>query len=320
MLRRWTVRVMCVAVLAGACPVAVAEDVDVCPGNIGSGSLSAPSTAWAGNAAWLNPTGYDFATNRHSLDLTTYNGGSPVALQGFIDVSSAPLAESGEYTKYYAQWVIRDVNDRWLQVTYGTDWLGDWHGCDAQPADRIRLENYDGATWDSATAPSGTDYDCMPEEYYLTEGGTHDMGGGGPVYPTDRKYYMQLIYDPSANSINLEVYGKGNAGAQAPPNSNNCVDYKQWYCINDDPDYSCGPIVFDPQDFDFAQVEIYANLSSSDKVDPGDSVAYSWQCANLGDPLTSGQTPVPEPMTLGLLALGGVGALVGRRRRRALTA
>jgi len=295
--------------------MATAGEVNVCPGNIGSDSLTAPSSAWAASLSWLNPTGYDFGSNRHGLDLTTYNGGNPVALQGFIDLSTAPVAEAGEYTKYYAQWVIRDNLDRWVQVTFGTDWLGSWHGILPQPADRIRLENYATATWDTRTAPSGTTY-CMPEEYYFTEGGTHDMAGGGPVYPTDREYYMQLVYDPDDNSLNLEVYGKGNAGDQSPPNSNNCVDYKQWYSLNDDPDFSCGPIVFDPQDFDFSQVEIYAKLQSSDMVDPSDTVTYSWQCANLGGPLTFSQTPVPEPATMASLAAGGIGMLLRRRRSK----
>lgn len=138
-----------IGLLLAAAATAGANNVTVCPGNIGNGSLTAPSNAWASSAAWLAPTGYDFGTNRYSLDLTTYNSGNPVALQGFIDVSSAPVAETGEYAKYYAQWVLRDNQNRWIQITFGTDWLGSWHGIDPQPADRIRLENYATATWDA---------------------------------------------------------------------------------------------------------------------------------------------------------------------------
>src|SRR5664280_2024850 len=136
--------------------IAMAEDVNIAPGNIGSGSLTTTGNAWQFTSAPLNPTGYDFVANPYSLNLTTYNSGNPVALRGFVDVSGSATANANDWSKYYGMFRVVDNGGKRFQVTFGNDWLGSWQGIPAQPADRIRLENNYNPLY------------LQPEEYYFT--------------------------------------------------------------------------------------------------------------------------------------------------------
>jgi hypothetical protein len=60
------------------------------------------------------------------------------------------------------------------------------------------------------------------------------------------------------------------------------------------------------------------DLLAGTPVDVGDTLAFSYKMSFLGSiQFCQEMTPVPEPSTLALLAIGGLGALVVLRRKRA---
>jgi len=303
-MKRMAIVMMAMAglVVAAALP-ALSDVVNCCPGNIGDGSVKALSGPWAQKAVWLNPTGYNFGAGE-SVNLNTYNSGDPVALRGCVSIADTALCETGEYTKYYCQLFMTDDSGHWINTTLATDWLGGWHGIPAQPWDRIRLENY--SAW--GPTPSANTYP-QPQVHYCTEGGTHDMGGGGTIYPTDQKYFVQMVADPDSHIVTLQVFGNGNAAPYDYPNWPNLTPDDSWTEI--------GSITIDAADFNFASVQYYANIMTSDKADPGDSGTFRWRCMHLGDSVSLNDLPtcpIPEPSALGLVGLGLVGLI--RRRRR----
>ena len=207
-----------VALLAAASATCVA-------GNLPSGTLTV-GDGGGSVAMWLNPTGYDFASNRHSLDLTY--AGVPVVLSGTVDLSATAMPPTGQTSLYYFQVRIRDANGKMLQTTLNTDGLGGWRGIPAQPWDRMRIEQ------DNPLLGG-------PQLYFCTEGGQTDDGGGW-IYPSDRVYDFEMITDPSAQTLSLRVRGKGRTN----------VDEKQWYDV--------GSMDVSAFGFDFAHTELFASL------------------------------------------------------------
>jgi len=269
---------------------ALGADVNVYPGNIGSGSLSITGTGWTSTAAWLSPAGNEFGPeSRHSYDMS----GGNIALQGFVNVGQTADANVDDWSKYYAKFTVRDNASHNVDVVFGTDWLGGWSGIDPQPWDRIRMENNMGLD--------------QPEQHYCTVGGTHDMGGGGPIYPSDRNYYMQLVADAPTQTFTLQAFAMGSSAPITtgwPPQ--NTLDEAVWQTI--------GSIQVG-EDFNFANVEFCSTLWSSTQAAADETSTVSWNAMNVGTPLTTDQVPVPEPATLCLLGLGGLGALIRRRRK-----
>jgi hypothetical protein len=240
------------------------------------------------------------------LDLTTLRSGSEVAIRGWVSLRGAQGPDPSGWAKYYFSWNLIDMDFEthgWaarqeVRTNFTTDNLGGWHGISPQPWDRVRLESTNLA---SATG----------EAWYCTEGGTHDVAGGGPIYPTDQLYYFQTIIDPSDRAVELWVYGKGNPGEGSAPNWNNAVDYKQWYRVST---YTI------PGAFDLTNALLYPDLFASPQA-PVDTVStVRWWGMTVGRPISTQQAPppIPEPMTM--LAFGSaVAGLSGyiRRRRRA---
>jgi hypothetical protein len=265
-----------------------------------SGSL----TVTGDGAGWPAEYGGG-AYHSAEFDLTTLNGGNPVALRGWVDLRQTLMPDPGSWAKYYFGWHLIDMNsfdnNGWggryeVKANFTTDNLGGWHGIPPQPWERVRLESTNMA------APTG-------EEWYCTQGGTHDVAGGGPIYPTDQVYYFQMIVDPATRGTELWVYGKGNPGDGPAPNWNNAVDVKQWYLAST---YTI------PSEFDMSRVLAYPWLMASPNAPAGSQSTVRFSFMDIGESVSTLQAPpVPEPLTLAGLAVGA-GALGGyiRRRRR----
>lgn len=255
------------------------EVVPCAPRDIDDGELTITGIGWDWVAAWLNPWGYNFAENRHSYDLTCT--GDPLALQGFVDISEAALANPGDWSKFYAKFSIRDKSNKVVEVVFGNDWLGKWFELDPQPWDRIRLENNLGLT--------------QPFQYYATVGGVVDrdmdgtfvgIGNGATIYPSDRNYFFQLIADPDANTFTLQVYGMGSSAPANPPDNwpkQNMLDEPTWLEI--------GSITVGAGDFNFEEVEFYTILWSSSQAGAGESSTVKWFDMQIGAPLTFDDIP-----------------------------
>jgi hypothetical protein len=291
------------ALAVWSAPTAWAVDVNVYPGNIGSGSMTVDNTSLDGGGWRLD--GIIFGSHLGGAPYTHMSGTSitqTTALQGFVDLSNTYTPTSGEWSQYYAKFMVRDNTNIGAEVVFGTDWLNAWFGLDPQPWDRIRLENNMGQP--------------QPERYYATEGGISDrnldgsfagVGNGQEIYPSDRRYYFQLIADPVNETFTLQVYGKGSSayadGVGWP--TQNMFDDPLWLEIGS----------ISAPGFDFSDFGLFAQLwAPKDTNGDVQTSTVSWEALNFGDPLTFNQIPVPEPATLGLLALGGMALL---RRRRA---
>jgi hypothetical protein len=205
--------------------------------------------------------------------------GEPVALQGWVDLSEAAVANTGDWSKYYAKFSMLDSNDKAVEVVFGNDWLGGWYEMPAQQWDRIRMENNMGLT--------------QPQQHYATVGGVlgYNMtgkwvgaGNGATVYPSDGNYFFQLIADPSAETFTLQVYGMGSSAPANPPNDwpkQNMYDYPTWLEI--------GTIT--ATDFDFSEVNICAILWASTQAGTAETTTIYWDGMVVDTPVPFGDIP-----------------------------
>jgi len=241
-----------------------------------SGDLTITGTGWKSVTAWC-PCAYTY-------NLT--DAGEPIALQGWVDLSEAAVANTGDWSKYYAKFSMFDSGGQAVEVVFGNDWLGPWYEMAAQPWDRIRMEYnmIPPAEW--------------PLRYYATVGGTlgYDMdgywvgaGNGATVYPSDGNYFFQLVADPAAETFTLQVYGMGSGAtvAEPPPSAKpgwpkqNMYDYPTWLEI--------GTIT--ATDFDFSQVNICAILWASTQAGAEEITTIYWDGMVVDTPVTFGTTP-----------------------------
>jgi len=242
-----------------------ADPINPCPCAEPSGSLSVTGTGWIKDSAWC-PCDYKY-------DLT--DAGEPVALQGFVDTSATAVANTGDWSKYYAKFIIEDSTGKVVAVVFGNDWLGAWYEMPAQPWDRIRMENNMGL--------------AQPERYYATVGGVIGYlmdgtwvgpGNGATVYPSDGNYFFQLIADPALNTFTLQVYGKGSGAQDNPPADwpkQNMFDEGKWLDIG----------TIDVGDaFDFEEVSLCAELWASTQAGAGETSTIYWDGMEFDTPLT----------------------------------
>jgi hypothetical protein len=234
-----------------------------------SGDLTITGTGWKSVTAWC-PCAYTY-------DLT--DAGEPIALQGWVDLSEAAIANTGDWSKYYAKFSMFDSGGNAVEVVFCNDWLGPWYEMPAQQWDRIRMENNMGLT--------------QPLRYYATVGGVlgYDMtgkwvgaGNGATVYPSDGNYFFQLIADPGAETFTLQVYGMGSGAPANPPNDwpkQNMYDYPTWLEL--------GTIT--ATDFDFSHVNICAVLWASTQAGAEETTTIYWDGMTVDSPVTFGTTP-----------------------------
>jgi len=234
-----------------------------------SGDLTITGTGWKSVTAWC-PCAYTY-------NLT--DAGEPIALQGWVDLSEAAIANTGEWSKYYAKFSMFDSGGQAVEVVFNNDWLGPWYEMAAQPWDRIRMENNMGL--------------AQPLRYYATVGGTlgYDMdgtwvgpGNGATVYPSDGNYFFQLIADPDAENFTLQVYGMGSGAPASPPGAwpkQNMYDYPTWLEL--------GSIT--ATGFDFSDVTICAILWASDLAGETETTSIYWDGMVVDTPVTFGTTP-----------------------------
>ena len=237
------------------------------------GELTVTGTGWENDTspatAWC-PCAYTY-------DLT--DAGEPVALQGWVDLSEAAVADTGDWSKYYAKFSMFDSGGNAVEVVFCNDWLGSWYEMPAQQWDRIRMENNMGLT--------------QPLRYYATVGGTlgYEMdgtwvgpGNGATVYPSDGNYFFQLIADPVAETFTLQVYGMGSGAPANPPNDwpkQNMYDYPTWLEL--------GTIT--AAGFDFSHVNICAILWASTQAGAEETTTIYWDGMTVDTPVTFGTTP-----------------------------
>jgi hypothetical protein len=233
------------------------------------GDLTITGTGWKSVTAWC-PCAYTY-------NLT--DAGGPIALQGWVDLSEAAVANTGDWSKYYAKFSMFDSGGNAVEVVFCNDWLGAWYEMPAQQWDRIRMENNMGLT--------------QPLRYYATVGGTlgYEMdgtwvgpGNGASVYPSDGNYFFQLIADPSAETFTLQVYGMGSGAPANPPNDwpkQNMYDYPTWLEL--------GTIT--TTGFDFSEVTICAVLWASTQAGPEETTTIYWDGMTVNTPVTFGTTP-----------------------------
>jgi hypothetical protein len=235
------------------------------------GDLTITGTGWKSVSAWC-PCAYTY-------DLT--DAGEPIALQGWVDLSEAAVANTDDWSKYYAKFSMVDSSGNIVEVVFNNDWLGPWYEMSAQQWDRIRMENNMGL--------------AQPLRYYATVGGTlgYEMdgtwvgpGNGATVYPSDGNYFFQLIADPSAETFTLQVYGMGSGAPANPPNpwpKQNMYDYPTWLEL--------GTIDVSEEEFDFTQVSICAILWASTQAGAEDTTTIYWDGMVVDIPVTFGDIP-----------------------------
>jgi len=233
------------------------------------GELTITGTGWNSVTAWC-PCAYTY-------NLT--DEGGPIALQGWVDLSEAAVANAGDWSKYYAKFSMFDSGGHAVEVVFCNDWLGPWYEMPAQQWDRIRMENNMGLT--------------QPLRYYATVGGTlgYDMdgtwvgpGNGATVYPSDGNYFFQLIADPSVETFTLQVYGMGSGAPANPPNDwpkQNMYDYPTWLEL--------GTIT--ATGFNFTEVNICAILWASTQAGAEETTTIYWDGMVVDTPVTFGDIP-----------------------------
>jgi len=228
------------------------------------GELTITGTGWKSVGAWC-PCAY-----KYDLDAMEI-----VALKGSVDLSEAAVANTGDWSKYYAMFSMTDSYNHTVQVTFNNDWLGTWYEIPPSPWDRIRMENNMGL--------------AQPQQYYTTVGGVlgYDMAGtwvgevnGATVYPSDENYFFQLIADPSAQTFTLQVYGMGSSAPDNPPADwpkQNMFDEPKWLEIG---------TINVGSDFDFTEISICAKLWASTQAGPSETSTITWEGMEIGAPDT----------------------------------
>lgn len=254
-----------------------AAPVCVSPGNLGDGSLSVTGTGWKVSSTTL-------ISNQN---LTTLNGGNPVALRAFFDLQFTAQVAPNDWSKYYVKFQFVDnTNNRKINCVFTEGNLGGWHGIPAQIWQRISLEAENVPGFQS-NSPQGR------ESWYCTVGGCTDFGTGDcsngryTIYPTDEIYYVQLVANPNNGTFTLYAYGNGNGGNQPPPNSLNSTPGNKWFTI--------GTIqLVNATDFDFTNVSCKVELWASTQAQPTDESTIYWYAAHLGVPLNiATEDPIP---------------------------
>jgi len=227
------------------------------------GSLSITGTGWKSIGDWC-PCNY-------IEDLTAT--GEPVALRGYIDTSGAAVANTSDWSKYYAKFSIIDIDGNKVEVVFGNDWLGNWYEMPAQQWDRIRMENNMGLS--------------QPQQYYATVGGVlgYNMSGtwvgtgnGATVYPSDKEYFFQLIADPAAKTFTLQVLAKGSSAPASPPAAwpkQNMYDEAKWLEIG---------TIYVGDSFNFAKVTPCAILWASTQAGVTETSTVSWSEIEIDAP------------------------------------
>jgi opacity protein-like surface antigen len=212
---------MCVVIAL----ISVAAQAAVIP----DGSVSA-NRAGSYVTTYLNPAGYDFASNPYSLNLSS----GTAVLTGTIDLTSTSGPGGDGWSSYYFWVSIKDNSGKDFQVVMNTDQLGGWHGIPAQPWDRVRMEyRYPGSGNPAASS------DLL---YFCTEGGARD-DGGAYVYPSDRTYDISLAIDPVLKQMTLDVFALGRG------------EPEQWYNICT---WDVSGAMF--SGFDYSQTELSAGI------------------------------------------------------------
>ncbi|MFA5101972.1 MAG: hypothetical protein WC525_02345 [Candidatus Thermoplasmatota archaeon] len=245
--------------------------------NIGSGSLTiiGVQSDWA----WLNPIGYNFGTNPYSFDLTAPACNEGVALMGFVDTSEGELGEQGEWSPYYASFVIRDNSGKYVQAGFSNTWLGAWYELPAQNWDRVRLENNMGLP-----QPERHHVNVGGNCGYLIDGTWVGYPNGDLIYGSTERYFFQLIADPIAETFTLQVYAMGSSAPDTIP-FQNMYNYPQWNEI--------GSITVGASNFNFEAVQFEARLDPSGDgyTDPDDTTTISWYDLHIGIPLSFSEIP-----------------------------
>jgi len=233
-----------------------------CPCMEADGELTITGTGWKSVDLWC-PCEYKY-------DLTATE--APVALKGSVDLSEAAVANTGDWSKYYAMFSMTDSDSHTVQVTFNNDWLGQWFTMVPQPWDRIRLENNMGL--------------AQPQQYYCTEGGVVDRdlegnwvgaGNGVDIYPSDGTYFFQLIADPAAETFTLQVLGMGSSAPDELDGwpTQNMFNEPKWLEI--------GTIDVGSA-FNFEEVSICAKLWASTQAGASDTSTIIWEGMEIGSP------------------------------------
>jgi len=241
-----------------------------CPCIESEGSLSITGIGWKSVSA-------EWCTCDYTYDLTAT--GEPVALQGWVDLSAAALANNSDWSKYFVKFAIRDDLGSIVNVVFANSWLGTWYEIQAHPWDRISLETENVSGWADNTPHA--------EQWYATQGGVlgYDMDGnwvgegkGAPVYPSDQNYFFQLIADPATKKFTLQVLAMGSSAPANPPAGwpkQNMFNYATWLEI--------GTINVEDS-FNFAEVKPCAILWASTQAGAGDTSTIEWEDMHIGAP------------------------------------